>query len=77
MHHGDALPDESSRYEEEGVHVVSHCVPTSPADPSRPAADWMHSAEGIRVRTDLLPAFSTSLARLTHLIAALEDQHAP
>ena len=76
VHHDDAWPDESWRYEEEGVHVVSLCVPTSPADTGDHGGDWMHSAAGIRVRADLLPAFGDSLARLAHVLAAAADRHA-
>jgi hypothetical protein len=69
VHHDDAWPDESWRYEEEGVHVVSLCVPTIPANPGDHGADWMHSAAGIRIRADLLPAFGDSLARVARLLS--------
>ena len=64
VHHDDAWQDESWTYEEHDVHVVSLCVPVGPADPENPRPDWMHSEEGVRVDTVLLPAYADALARL-------------
>ena len=69
VHHDDAWADESWRYEEEGVHVVSLCVPTTPADPGDHGTDWMHSSAGVRIRADLLPVFGDSLARVARVLA--------
>lgn len=73
VHHDDAWADEAWRYEEEAVHVVSLCVPTAPAHPDDRGGDWMHSADGIRVRADLLPAFGESLSRLARHLAVAEE----
>jgi hypothetical protein len=69
VHHDDAWPDESWRYEEEDVPVFSLCVPTRPARPGHPGDGWMHLDEGVRVRADLIPEYGNSLARLCqHLL---------
>lgn len=72
VHHDDAWADESWHYEEEGVHVVSLCVPTSPANPDRRGEDWMHASDGSRVRADLLPAYGESLVRLARHLTITE-----
>ena len=69
VHHDEAWPDESWRYEEEDVPVFSLCVPTRQARPGHPWDDWMHSDEGVRVRADLIPQYASSLAKLCeHLL---------
>jgi hypothetical protein len=67
--HDDAWADESWRYEKEGVHVVSLCIPTLPANP-RSRNDWMHSVEGVRVRADHLLAYGEALSSLIIHLAA-------
>ena len=74
MHHDDAWENEAWHYEEEGVHVVSLCVPTSPADPDHRGGDWMQSGDGIRVRADLLPVYGESLVRLARHLATTETR---
>jgi len=74
LHHDDAWEDEAWHYEEESLHVVSLCVPTSPADPDHRGGDWMHSGDGIRVRADLLPAYGESLVRLARHLVITETQ---
>ncbi len=68
VHHDTASPDESWQYDEEGVHVVSLCIPSAPADINNIFDNWIHSANGVCIRADLLPAFGESLVRLaSHL----------
>ena len=69
VHHETALPDESWRYEEEGVHVFSLCIPTSPPKSNASWHDWMHDEAGVLIRADLIPAYGDAIAAIcSHLI---------
>ena len=64
VHHNEAMPDESWRYEEEGVHVFSLCIPTAPGNINS-KHDWMHDESGVRVKLNLIPDFGDAVVRIS------------
>lgn len=68
VHHNSAWPDESWRYEEEGVHVFSLCIPTSPPIGCNNDHDWMHNENGVRIRLDSIRGYSQAILTLATIL---------